>query len=293
MDNDEIIKVIIKGKDNEAVPLLSVTEALKEFHHTIDKSYLSLTGKEKLYKSDRERYKIVASDIRTGSITADLVIVLPPAVQAALAFQTVTTGLTVKTVWELTKTSFSFLKAIAELRHKGTKPSIVQHDNPHGLNIISQGGNVTINVGDLVSHNALRSESNIKNLARIVDERSISSFSALDNVKDGIILTPKENKIFNPETFIDKIPIEIIGKIYRLDVETKTGRLRVLEGEYKGEYSFQIIGKQQIASYIHALGHKSSKVTALKEIIKHPTGEETLAGFQVVDIASEGGRLFE
>lgn len=292
MDNDEIINVIIKGKDNEAVPLLSVTEAFKEFHHTIDKSYLSLTGKEKLYKSDRDRYKIIASDIRTGSIIADLAIVLPPAVQATFFFQAVTSGLTVKNVWELTTKSFTFLKAIAELRHKGTKPTIVQHDNPHGFNIVNQGNNVTINVGDLVSHNAYRSESNIKNLARIVDEKSISSFSALDNVKDGIILTPKENKIFNPETFIDRTSIEVMAKIYRLDVETKTGRLRVLEGEYRGEYSFQIIGKQQIASYIHALGQQSSKVTALKEIIKHPTGEETLSGFQVIDIASGDGRLF-
>jgi len=147
-------------------------------------------------------------------------------------------------------------------------------------------------VSDIVSHNAIRSESTIKNLARIIDEKRISSFTALDNVKEGIILTPKENKIFNPETFVDKTSIEVIGKIYRLDVETKIGRLRVLEGEYKGEYSFQIIGKQQIVSYIHALGQQSSKVTALKEIIKHPTGEETLAGFQVIDIASEGNRLF-
>jgi hypothetical protein len=34
-------------------------------------------------------------------------------------------------------------------------------------------------------------------------------------------------------------------------------------------------------------------MTVLKEIIKHPTGEETLSGFQIINIASEGQRLFE
>ncbi len=46
---------------------------------------------------------------------------------------------------------------------------------------------------------------------------------------DGIILTSKENKIFNPSTFVDKTPIELVGKIFRLDIETRTGRLRILE----------------------------------------------------------------
>lgn len=291
--NDEIVKVEIKGKNNQPIPLLSVADAFRELNHTIDKSYLTLSGKDKLFKSDREAYKIVAKDIKSGSITADLLIIVPPLIQTAFAFHSMTSGLTVKDVWGLTKNSFKFLKVIAELRNKGEKSTIVQHDNPFALSFVNQGGTVIINVGDTVSRNATRTEQHIKNLAKTVDERNVSSISALDYSNDGIILTPKENKIFNPSTFVEKTPIELIGKIFRLDVETRTGRLRVLEGKYTGEYSFQIIGNQQIASYIFALGEKLSKLTALKEIIKHPTGDETLAGFHLIEIISEGRRLFE
>lgn len=291
--NNETVKLEIKGKDEQPIPLLSVADAFKELNHAIDKSYLTLSGKNKLSKTDREAYKIVARDIKSGSVTADLLIIVPPLIQTAFAFHSMTSGLTVKDVWELTKNSFKFLKVIAELRNKGEKPTIVQHDNSFALSFVNQGGSVIINVGDTVSRNATRSEQHIKNLAKTVDERNVSSISALDYSNDGIILTPKENKIFNPSTFVEKTPIELIGKIFRLDVETRTGRLRVLEGEYKGEYSFQIIGNQQIVSYILALGEKLSKLTALKEIIKHPTGDETLAGFHLIEITSDGGRLFE
>lgn len=290
--DNEIVKFEIKGKDYQPIPLLSVADAFKELNHAIDKSYLTLSGKDKLSRSDREAYKIVARDIKSGSVTADLLIIVPPIVQTALAFHTMASGLTVKNIWELTKNSFKFLKVIAELRNKGERPTISQHDNPFAISFINQGGSVVINVGETVSRNAIRAEQNIKNLAKTVDGKNVSSITALDYSNDGIILTPKENKIFNPSTFVDKNPIELAGKIFRLDVETRTGRLRVLEGEYKGEYSFQIIGNQQIALYIVALGEKISKLTALKEIIKHPTGDETLAGFHLIGIISEGGRLF-
>lgn len=293
MDNDEIIRVEIKGKEHQSIPLLSVAETFKELNYTIDKSYLVLSGKDKLSKSDRQLYKIVARDIRSGSVMADLVILIPPLAQTALAFQSVASGLSVKDIWELTKNSFKFLKVIAELRNKGEKTTVIQHDNPLALSIVNQGGNVIINAGDNVSRNAVRTEQHIKNLAKNVDETNISSISALDYSNDGILLTPKENKLFNPSTFIDKNPIDIIGKIFRLDVESKTGRLRILEGIYQGEYPFQIIGNQQIAFYISALGVASSKLIALKEIIKHSTGDETLAGVQLIDIVSDMGRLFE
>ena len=231
MSDNDFITVKIKGKENQPIPLLYVADAFKELNHAIDKSYLSISKKKKLSKSDREHYKILAEDIKSGSVIADLLIIVPPVVQTAFAFQVASTGLSVKNIWELTINSFNFLKVIAELRHNGQSPKIIQHQNPYSLNIVNFG---TIEIGDIVYNNALRSEQNIKNLARIVDEKNVSSFSALDQSNNGIVLTPKENKLFNPATFIDKNPIDIIAKLFRLDVETKSGRLRVLEGEYQG-----------------------------------------------------------
>lgn len=295
MADQEVIQLEIKGKNNQPVPLLSAVEALREFHYTVDKSFVAVAGKDKIFKRDRESYKIVANNLRTGSIFAELVIVfIPPMLQGALAFEAVASDLSIRNIWDLTKNSFNFLKALAESKHKGRNASVTQHANPYGLNLnISGDGNtIILNVGEKVVQTASRSEQHIKKLAGIVGKGNIDVFKALDSNKEGILLTPRENRLFNPQTFIDKNAIELNAKIFRLDVEGKNGRLRVIDEQFRGEYSFNIIGNQQIAYYINALGAESTQLTVLKEIIKHPTGEETLAGFQVVGIASATGDLF-
>lgn len=294
MDEVGVVQVVIKGADDKQVPLLAVADAFKEFHQIVDKSYLSLSGRNKLSKTDRELYKIVTTNIKSGSVIAELFIVVPPLVQSAFYFHS--TGLNVKNLWELTKNSFNFLKILASGKNDGQKITISQHADPYGFNFANiGGGNLTVNVGTLVQQNTSRSEEHIKKLSKIIDDKNVASFSALDQTGDGIILTPKENKLFNPETVMDKNPIELIGKIFRLDVENRTGRMRVLQGEYQGEYPFQIVGGQKLSVYIHALEQEYSKITALKEIIKHPTGDETLAGFQLVDIMHilKRGQFFE
>jgi hypothetical protein len=38
---DYPIQLVVKGTNGKVMPLLSVAEAFKEFHHTIDKAYTS------------------------------------------------------------------------------------------------------------------------------------------------------------------------------------------------------------------------------------------------------------
>lgn len=286
MNESGVIQIVLKGKENNQVPLLAVADTFKEFHQIVDKSYLSITGKNKLHKNDREFYKIVATNIRSGSVIAELSIVLPPLLQSAFYFHsTGLSSLTVNNIWELAKNSFKFLEHYASAKNNGKKVVVNQHNNPYGLNVINQeGSHLTINVGTLVQQTASRSEANIKSLAKIIDDKNIVSFSALDETENGIILTSKENRLFNPETVMDKNPVELIAKIFRLDIENKSGKMRVLRDAYQGEYSFKIIGKQKISPYIHALEKEYSELTALKEIIMHPSGDETLAGFHIIGI---------
>jgi len=290
--SDYPIQLVVKGTNGKVMPLLSVAEAFKEFHHTIDKAYTSISGKDKLTKSDRKLYKVLATDIKSGSIVADLLIVLPPMMQSA--FNWYSTGLSVKELWNLITNSFKLSKILAELKQQGKKPTIAPHHNPFGLdvNIINYGDNVNIIVGDIVNRNTLRSEPHIKNLAKIVDEENITQISALDSKNNGIVLTSKENKLFNPEIFIDKTPFEFQGKIFKLDVEARRGRLRIMEGEHNGEeYSFQITGRQNMGLYVDALKEPYSIIIALKEMVRHSTGVETLHGFQLIGI-SNGSKLF-
>lgn len=147
MNESGIISVIIKGAPEKPVPLLSVADAFKEFHQVVDKSYLSISGKTKLSKGDRELYKIFATNIKSGSVIAELLITVPPLMQSAFHFHS--TGLLNPAgLWELTKNSFKFLKTVASGKSNGQKITIAQHNSPYGFNMVNQeGGNVTINVG--------------------------------------------------------------------------------------------------------------------------------------------------
>lgn len=281
--NDYPLQLILKEANNKIIPLWSLAEALKEFHHIVDKAYISMSGKDKLTKTERKIYKILATNIKKGSTVIDLLIVLPILMQ--VTFNWYSTGLTVKELWDLVTNSFKLLKIIAEVKQQGKRTIITTHKSPFTFNIINHGDNVNISIGDILNKVTLKNEPHIKNLAKVVDEENISYISVLDQKEKGIILTSRENKLFNPETFIDKSPFEFKGKIFKLDIESRKGRLRVLEGDYRGEeYSFQIIGRQNMEVYVDALKEPYSIIIALKEMIRHASGIETLQGFQLINI---------
>jgi hypothetical protein len=106
----------------------------------------------------------------------------------------------------------------------------------------------------------------------------------LDEKKEGIQLVPADNDLFNPTTVIDDRPLELSAKIFRLDVESRTGRLRAIEAEGQAEYPFEVVGRQSLHPYVLALERERSVLTVLREIVRHPTGVEVVHSFHLLGI---------
>lgn len=266
---------------SEGVPILKVVDALKEFHSAIDKGYLAITGKTKLTRIDRTYYTLTATKLGLGSFYSDISIVVPAA-QFALAF--VPAGITVPQVWDVVKNGFEFLKTLASLRREGKEPKIEITSPQETGALMVVGNNNNINVNQTVFTTADKIEPHIKSLARLVDGEHIERLSALDERKEGIHLLPGDNDLFNPKTVMEDKSISLAVKIFRLDVESKSGRLRMIDGGPEREFPFSIVGKQSLHPYVLALETKRSTVTALREVVVHPTGTLTVTAYHVLEI---------
>ena len=101
-------------------------------------------------------------------------------------------------------------------------------------------------------------------------------------------ITEEEKRLFNPETTISEDTETIVVKIYRLDVESKKGKLYILEGMEPKDSPFQIIGDQAIGPYIDALKTDQIKVNILREMAGSLTGKPYLK--RVLLVAFPGTR---
>jgi len=267
---------------SEGVPILKVVDALKEFHCTVDKSYLAITGKSKLSRVDRAYYTLTATRLGTGSFYSDINIIVPAA-QFALSF--VPAGIDVNHVWDVVKSAFEYLKTLASLRREGREPriEITSAQEPGALMVVGDNNNIVVNQTVLTT--ADRAEPHIKSLAHLVDGEHVQRLSALDEKNEGINLLPGDNSLFNPETVVEDKSVSLTVKIFRLDVESKSGRLRMIDGGPGAEIPFSIVGKQSVHPYVLALESQRSTVTALREVVVHPTGVVVISSYHVLGIA--------
>jgi hypothetical protein len=267
---------------SEGVPILKVVDALKDFHSTVDKGYLALIGKSKLTQRDRTIYTLSATRIGIGSFYSDISIIVPA---TYLAMGLVPPGTSPGQVWEVVKNAFEFLKTLASLRRDGKEPAIeiTSAQESGALMVVGDHNNITVN--QTVFTAADRGERHIKSLARLVDGEHVETLSALDASQEGIKLLPEDNGLFNPATAVEDKSVKLVVKIYRLDVESKSGRLRILDGAREGDFRFFIRGRQSMHAYISALESERSMITALREVVVHPTGAVSVAAYHVLEIA--------
>lgn len=160
-------------------------------------------------------------------------------------------------LWNLTKASYDFVKTVTELRFKGAEP-VIQEDNSTQYYII--GDNNKILVNPAISFNADKIEESVQKIGGFIRLGSIEQITFKDQEDEGISITEEEKRLFNPETTISEDITAIVAKIYRLDIESKSGKLHILEGMEPRDISFQIIGEQAIAYYIDALKSDQKKL---------------------------------
>ncbi len=236
----------------------------------VDRSYLTVTGKERLSRKEREKYKIVAYKFDPGSLHIDLAIEFYEIVQQVFPFMMPAGAVG---LWSLTKASYEFVKLVTELRFKGAEP-IIQEDNSTQYYVI--GDNNRIMVNPSISINADKIEESVQKIGGFIRPGAVDKVALRGAKDDGISITEEEKRLFNPETTISENSETIVARIYRLDVESKRGKLHIIEGMEPGNISFQIIGDQAIGAYIDALKADQVKINALREMAVSLTGKPFL-----------------
>lgn len=271
-DNKQPLIYEIIGPEvlKDRIPLYELIGTLKEYLNIVDRSYLTVTGNKRLSRKERDKYKLVAYNFKPGSLHIDLAIELFEQVQQIFPL-TMPAG--AAGLWSIAKQSYNFVKLVTELRFKGDEPAI-QEDNSVQSFII--GDNNKIIVNPTISITADRIEESVGKIAGHINPGSIDQVVLKAPEDEGISITEEEKTLFNPETTISEDTEIITANIYRLDIESRKGKLHILEGMEPRDIAFQIVGNQSIGPYIDALKTVQVKIKALREEAVSLTGKQYL-----------------
>ena len=274
-----IVKFKLEGPMfQDGIPLLETINALQEFHLIVDKAYSARFNIPRLTKPDRSKYHIIAQDFRKGSFETDLLFAIASGAQ--LLFTNIQ-EFGAKELWEITKSAYTYLKAIVTARNEGKEPVVnIVGDNNR---VVVLKDNV-IDIGRIVYNAADRSEQHYKKLTSAIERGKITSITGIDSYGEGIVLTEKEKKLFNPRTNLEKDVITIQCNIYRFDKEANTGKLRVIDGQPipAGEYNFKPIKDHDNRQFIISMISPFVTLNVLKEVEIHNSGVRRISSLHVV-----------
>lgn len=235
-DNKQPLFYEITGPEVAAdrIPLYELIGTLKEYLNIVDRSYLTVTGNKRLSRKERDKYKIVAYSFKPGSLQIDLAIELYELVQQVFPFMMPAGA---AGLWSIAKQSYEFVKLATEMRFKGEEP-VIQEDNSVQAFIV--GDNNKIIVNPTISINADRIEESVSKIAGFINPGVVDQVVLKDPEDEGIAITEEEKTLFNPETTISEDAETITANIYRLDTESRRGKLHILEGMPQGTSLFRL-----------------------------------------------------
>jgi hypothetical protein len=260
------------------IPLYELIGTLKEYLNIVDRSYLTVTGSKRLSRKERDKYKIVAYDFKPGSLHIDLAIELYELVQLVFPFMMPAGA---AGLWSIAKQSYEFVKLVTEMRFKGEEPTI-KEDNSVKAFIVGDNNNIMVN--PTISFNGDRIEESVTKIAGFINPGAVDQVVLKDAEDEGINITEEEKKLFHPETTISDNAETITADIYRLDIESRKGKLHILQGMEPRDIGFQIVGDQSVGPYIDALKMASVKLKALREEAISLTGKQFLKRLLLIGI---------
>lgn len=288
MEKEEKISFAIRGPAVEESFRLDIfTDIISSYQQILDRSFLAIMGKKHMKPKERELFTTKIIEWKRGSILIDLSVIAVPLIQGFIDLKTSQPHfLTISEVIELT---YKFLKARIEQFLKTGKEPTVQIINSPNAQVFLNIGDGNIEVSQTLIDAANLTEPHYKRLTSHIDGNAITEIASWSPQQRGVTLTAEDNKFFNPSTEIDDEGQELSVKIFRFDIESASGRLRIIESQnvQRGtELRFQIMGNQSLDSYVDALHSdvKYSHVKVLREVIRHPSGTVSVAALHITKL---------
>lgn len=267
---------------DEGIPLHVAINALSHFHSVVDKTYLVAIGSKRLTARDREIFQLKASSISRGSLLTKFEIIV-----ATYQFTLPFIGtLGPDNIWEFTKNTFDFLKAVCGAVQRDEKPSYDFDNN----------GNVSVNIGDTHYHYHGQviqigelALSSFQELAHLIEPNKIKRISAgkCDHESPDIHIGEADKKIFDLPTRIEQETISLKCEIFDFNKYKNIGKLSVSNGYQQipiGEYNFTIFGSQDNVDYIQSMLKKEVDLYCLVEMESNPFGNDKVYKLHVTGV---------
>ena len=268
------IKFEIHGNEMEAgYNLHYVVKSLSEFHSILDKAYLVLSDKVKMSESDRNFYQVKMISVNKGSFIADLSLSFMAAYQTTFPF---VASLSPKGIWEITLQGYEYLRFVFDAFHKGETIKIENGDN--NMVTVVRGNNNSIKIHPITIQLVGNATNEYQDLVNNIGSgRGIDKISIKEKTKEGngIFIDAQDKELFQSSKVVDEVPAKFLGKIFRIDGHSCTGRLSVLNSYDKDvlegkDYSFDLINKEDIA-LCNSVFMEETEIVALKELNFNPT----------------------
>jgi hypothetical protein len=265
-------------------PLHDLVGILGDFHSIVDQSFLVLSGRSRITRSERLNFRILASRPQPGSYIQELQILYDIA-EPLLPLVPLLPQLTSPDIWKSAKAAYEFLKAVVSLRRQG-KELTVSAPNNEGIVVVSAPGSQPITIHQNIFNIAERSEDPYKRITTHIERGRIDTITAIDGKKEGISLSEKEKELFNPETKLEDTPVDVIGSVFDFNKDKLTGKIRVVEGQpiSARDYNFDLVKGQDPITYILAMTKELVSMRCLPEIFIHTTGTKVVHRLQAISI---------
>ena len=266
------------------IPLDVALSALSSFQNIIDKSYLALSGSQRISKKSREEFRITFTEINKGSLDANLELIVATAVITQMTMPFLT-SLSAKEIWNLTKDAFNYLKFVLQAASNGKQPAYQQTGD--GMLLVNSGdGNITINQ---TTYNVGKEVfPDYQELAKLTKSGVVSVAFMKKDEQAEIEVNKSNSAIFFPKAEVLPQNIQLSCEVFDFNKHKKGGKISVPAGQQipEGEYNFEIVGDQDIVPYIQSMLKNQVKVNCLREMTTDPFGNTNVCKVQIVSVVA-------
>lgn len=257
-----------------------VAVGLLALQHVFDGQFRVLTDKKRLSEQDRRYFQVRITGYEDGSFIAYLGAIYT-GVQTVLPFFDGASS-----IWDATKNSFDFLKALYELAHQGKEPQVIQ--NGDGNTVIISGDTHQVFNGP-VYQIGTQIIGAIREFDDLLDGEEVKGIALKGPDSIPVIqLTSDMKGLFFPPTRIDDTPIKLTCDIFDFNKYDSIGKARVSVDQPipPGNYKFKNIGDQAVEEFILSMAAPQVTLSCLVKYQHDPLSDNFIAEILVMGIAA-------
>lgn len=257
-----------------------VAVGLLALQHVFDGQFRVLTDKKRLSEQDRRYFQVRITGYEDGSFIAYLGAIYT-GVQTVLPFFDGASS-----IWDATKNSFDFLKALYELAHQGKEAQVIQ--NGDGNTVIISGDTHQVFNGP-VYQIGTQIIGAIREFDDLLDGEEVKGIALKGPDSIPVIqLTSDMKGLFFPPTRIDDTPIKLTCDIFDFNKYDSIGKARVSVDQPipPGNYKFKNIGDQAVEEFILSMAAPQVTLSCLVKYQHDPLSDNFIAEILVMGIAA-------